>query len=880
MNVSLRRQGSKLLIAGLGIALIALGTVATPGAQAVPAVQDPAQIDRIAGSDRYATSVEISKATWNAGAAGAVVLARGDTFPDALAAGPLAAVKNGPLLITPPSRLRSDTRAEIQRALPVGRKVYLLGDTSSISAGIEAELGALGYVTKRLSGANRYETATLIANEIRPLTPNVWLATGRNFPDALAAAAMAAHLNGSGAFPPHIVLLTDGPQVPAATADYIDGMRQSLTFMRLNTVGADADAAAHSAFGQDDFFQIRSNVGANRYDTATKLVKDYVGTVNQVGLASGETFPDALSAAGMVAEKRIPLLLTKPSQLPAEVADYLQQVDPSGAPGTLTVFGSIADPVATTAANLMGDVADRPDRVILPDGPSVSVKFAADQEGALTFVAPAVGHPRLTITSGLIGSCRLAVTVFQPTGDVLTGADCVDSSATFILDGLTSDGTSRIFLDPYGSAAGSVSVRLEIVEDLPDQPIVPDGPPVTVAFEPGQNGGLTFDATAGTKLRLVLVDRTFDDPCDVAVQVPGNSVSCFELPLVIELVEDGGHRIFFDPVDVESGSLTVRLETVQDLPDATIVPDGPPLDLTFEPGQNVQLHFDSAADQKMLFTATCDQPDGCGYALVLLAPDGESIRNTIPVTGVPIVFEPLAQAGTYDLFIDPFVGTVTTFTFELDTIHDPADQPIVVDGPPVTLTLGPGQNGAMSFTGSAGDRLRLTAGFPSPLCQSSLRLVQPDGGQQFDDTPCVQGGQYFELVQSGVHRLVLDPVGADAGSLTFELESVQDLPDQEIIIDGPAVTLDFQSGQNATLTFDAAVTDDLKLVVTQSTFFGCGPSMVVTAPGAAEPFQLFTCPGEGSEFPLGALPATGTYTILLDPGGSTSGTFGIRLQSV
>jgi hypothetical protein len=165
---------------------------------------------------------------------------------------------------------------------------------------------------------------------------------------------------------------------------------------------------------------------------------------------------------------------------------------------------------------------------------------------------------------------------------------------------------------------------------------------------------------AGTKLRLRLVDRTFDT-CDVEVSGPAFGFRCFVNVIVIErLAEDGGHRIFFDPVNIKAGSLTVALETVQDLPDATIVPDGPPLSLTFEAGQDVTLHFDATADQKMLFTASCDAPEGgCGYSLQLRAPDGQPIRTTSQATGVPIVFEPLNQTGSYTLLIDPLEAAGT-----------------------------------------------------------------------------------------------------------------------------------------------------------------------------------------------------------------------------
>src|SRR4249920_1788125 len=87
-----------LLAAPLGA--LAFDSV-TRASSAVSESVDASPVVRLAGLDRYGTSVAISKATWADQSAGAVVLARGDTFPDALTGAPLAAQNQGPLLINP-----------------------------------------------------------------------------------------------------------------------------------------------------------------------------------------------------------------------------------------------------------------------------------------------------------------------------------------------------------------------------------------------------------------------------------------------------------------------------------------------------------------------------------------------------------------------------------------------------------------------------------------------------------------------------------------------------------------------------------------------------------------------------------------------------------
>ena len=63
-------------------------------------------VTRVAGVSRITTTTAVSQRGFpNRGSAGAAVLARADGFADALAGGPLAAAKNGPLLVTFPDSL-------------------------------------------------------------------------------------------------------------------------------------------------------------------------------------------------------------------------------------------------------------------------------------------------------------------------------------------------------------------------------------------------------------------------------------------------------------------------------------------------------------------------------------------------------------------------------------------------------------------------------------------------------------------------------------------------------------------------------------------------------------------------------------------------------
>jgi len=146
---------------------------------------------RVAGADRYQTAAMLSAVTYTSGVATAYV-ASGANWPDALAVVPHAARAGAPLLLTKPTIIPPSLRTELDRLNP-GR-IIVVGGTSAVS---DAVLNGLqGYTAGpviRLAGADRYSTAAEISEFHLPSgAPMAYVATGDNFPDALAAGPAAA----------------------------------------------------------------------------------------------------------------------------------------------------------------------------------------------------------------------------------------------------------------------------------------------------------------------------------------------------------------------------------------------------------------------------------------------------------------------------------------------------------------------------------------------------------------------------------------------------------------------------------------------------------------------------------------------------------------
>jgi putative cell wall-binding protein len=158
------------------------------------------QVSRISGDDRYATNAKVIDTVGDSRSDTAIV-ATGQTFPDALASGPLAYNEGMPLALTK----AQDIPDVVVNALLVARvkHVVIVGGTNAVGPQVEKELNAAGItVSQRISGADRSETSVLIAkyavDTLNFSKSAIDVASGAQAgtgADALAASALAGKLD-------------------------------------------------------------------------------------------------------------------------------------------------------------------------------------------------------------------------------------------------------------------------------------------------------------------------------------------------------------------------------------------------------------------------------------------------------------------------------------------------------------------------------------------------------------------------------------------------------------------------------------------------------------------------------------------------------------
>jgi putative cell wall-binding protein len=348
-------------------------------------------VTRFGGADRYATNAAVVDANFSPGVAVAYV-ATGINFPDGLAGGAAASNQGGPLLLVAPDALPPATATELTKLKP-GR-IVVLGGSSAVSAAVQTALQAYttGTVT-RVAGSDRYGTAADLAGTFAPGAP-VYLATGANFPDALAASAAAAAQHAA-------MLLTSRDALPAATAQALARLQpSSITIVGSTSAVSAAVATQLGAYSS----QVHRLGAADRYATAAAVAASVFPSATDAFIASGQIFPDALSAGPAAGAHSQPLLLAASTCLPQPTADevaalHLTAVTLVG--GTAALGQGVASLTTCTAAP--------------PAGSSCGTKAAGTHYSHIIWIwmenksyGSVIGSHSAPYENGLAAQCGLA----------------------------------------------------------------------------------------------------------------------------------------------------------------------------------------------------------------------------------------------------------------------------------------------------------------------------------------------------------------------------------------------------------------------------------------------------------------------------------------
>jgi putative cell wall-binding protein len=186
-----------------------------------------------------------------------------------------------------------------------------------------------GRTMVRLAGGDRYDTAARASRRAFPdpsLVDTVLLATGENYPDALAGGPLAAREHAP-------LLLTPGAGLHTATVAELARLAPDRVVLLGGTTALSSTVEAELA---ERGYAVERAAGGDRYATATAIAlgtgtstwRSWSGS-DVVYLATGENFPDALPGGAAAAAADAPLLLTARDTLPAATRGALADLLPS-----------------------------------------------------------------------------------------------------------------------------------------------------------------------------------------------------------------------------------------------------------------------------------------------------------------------------------------------------------------------------------------------------------------------------------------------------------------------------------------------------------------------------------------------------------------------
>lgn len=208
----------------------------------------------------------------------------------------------------------------------------------------------------RTAGADRYEVSAELSSDMFPPGTSVaFIASGSNFADALSGSAAAGYLGGP------VLLVDKGDEAPLAVRTELNRLKPG----RIVVLGGPASVSTALEQTMRQFAPSVSRVsGADRFEVSAALAAQTFGTLPEtIYVASGEVFPDALSASPAAGTVSAPVVLVRKDDIPASIERYLEsaeglkQIVIVGGPST--VSSSVADSLSRFARVEREQGADR-----------------------------------------------------------------------------------------------------------------------------------------------------------------------------------------------------------------------------------------------------------------------------------------------------------------------------------------------------------------------------------------------------------------------------------------------------------------------------------------------------------------------------------------
>jgi YD repeat-containing protein len=547
----------------------------------------------------------------------------------------------------------------------------------------------------------------------------------------------------------------------------------------------------------------------------------------------------------------------------------------------LPVAGTYTLLLATGIAQVSFD-ARLESNVFVPDGTTLAVARSAGQSTRL-LIAAVAGDQKALMVSGLTtvpAGGRLDYTIALPSGGTFRTGSASGLGSTTQLPPFTMTGThSAVFTASTTTTQSAFKVGFLAGVVLPV-----DGGAIDLAIaNPGEGARLNVAGVAGQNLGLgitgLVLSPTSATSASIAVYKPDAgllaSISCRVdgtqcAANLTNLPVTGTYSIIVQPASGATGTLQAWLSR-----DATeTLSSGTPFRLTLaRPGQNARLTFTGTASALIALQVrgVVTSPAAQGLFITISKPDGSWLTYShLTGAGQILVAPPLPVTGTYMVFLEPESAAKGAATASMEVLLDPG-QSLAVDGPTSDAAIAlPGGSARYTFAGTEGQNLGLGVSNMAlnPKVDATVYVYGPNGAQltAFTCAAAVGGcGGNLNPQSAGTYGIVVRPSAGATGGFGLTLSS--DFGGS-LVVGGPAsqVPLD-RPGRNARLTIAGTAGQTLRLIWSAAAISGpSGKALVyLNTPSGSTLGTAWIVNGAAGSYDVPTLPATGNYTLFIDP---------------
>jgi len=329
-------------------------------------------------------------------------------------------------------------------------------------------------------------------------------------------------------------------------------------------------------------------------------------------------------------------------------------------------------------------------------------------------------------------------------------------------------------------------------------------------------------------------------------------------------------RVFF--AAVLAVSVTAVLGANAGAASFNITPGGQAVTVTISTaGTNATASFAGTAGQRVSLNITGSTIGS--FKVSLLKPNGSAVF-TISATRTArfVDTNTLPVNGTYKLVVDPTNNYTGKVTLQLYNVPANASANATVGGAPGTVnTTVPGQDAFVTFAGVAGHRLALSLTGVT-VSAGTVTVLNPDASVLSPTRAFAKANSFIDpltLPATGTYKVVLDPKGKATGSVTVTAYDVPADKSSALTLGSPANNTVDVPGQRANFTFSGTAGQRISLNVEACAFNG---TITLLKPDASALASTAVTPA-GGFLDTVVLPANGTYTVVVDPGGAQTGAF-------